>query len=108
MTTQIVPSITDEQLAIIESLAGAAVANPGVYEDSEEEFELMSQIRPMNIAGLIERLRCAEKDAARLEWLDKQVEAYGFEDIHEGNRWVIDGPYRDLRHAIDNAMEQSK
>ena len=41
------------------------------------------------------------EDTARLNWLDQQCEAYGFEDIHEGNRWAIYGAYADLRKAID-------
>ena len=46
----------------------------------------------------IARLR---KDAERLDWLDRQGFAYGFQDIHEGNRWEIYGGYMHLRDAID-------
>jgi hypothetical protein len=50
------------------------------------------------------------KDAGRLDWIDSQCEAYGFEDIHEGNRWFLDGPFSTIRIAIDAAiaMEQAK
>lgn len=41
------------------------------------------------------------EDAARLDWLDQQCEAYGFQDIHEGNRWEIGGAYANVRDAID-------
>jgi len=41
------------------------------------------------------------EDAARLDWLDQQCEGYGFQDIHEGNRWEISGPYANVRQAID-------
>ena len=41
------------------------------------------------------------EDAARLDWLDQQCEAYGFQDIHEGNRWEISGAYANVRKAID-------
>ena len=41
------------------------------------------------------------EDAARLDWLDQQCEAYGFQDIHEGNRWEISGAYANVREAID-------
>ncbi len=44
------------------------------------------------------------RDAARLGWLDGQGYAYGFEDMHEGTRWEIAGPYVELRAAIDAAM----
>jgi hypothetical protein len=42
-----------------------------------------------------------QEDAARLDWLDQQCEGYGFQDIHEGNRWEISGPYANVRQAID-------
>ena len=41
------------------------------------------------------------EDAARLDWLDQQCEAYGFQGIHEGNRWEINGPCANVRVAID-------
>ncbi|WP_462382238.1 hypothetical protein [Pseudomonas sp. Marseille-QA0892] len=46
-----------------------------------------------------------KKDAERLDRLDLESEAYGFEGIHEGNRWMIDGPYKTVRDAIDAAMQ---
>lgn len=48
----------------------------------------------------VETLR---KDAARLDRLDMECEGYGT-DIHEGNRWVVDGPFATVRDAIDAAM----
>ena len=42
-----------------------------------------------------------QEDVARLDWLDQQCEAYGFQDIHEGNRWEIGGAYANVREAID-------
>ncbi|HEJ4088293.1 TPA: hypothetical protein SL493_005162, partial [Pseudomonas aeruginosa] len=65
---------------------------------------------PSNVEALIARLRAAEADVERLNKLDALCEAYGFEGIHEGNRWMIDGPYRDIRAAIDGikpAMEST-
>ncbi|EOZ3002133.1 hypothetical protein ACQQ4Q_005926 [Pseudomonas aeruginosa] len=65
---------------------------------------------PSNVEALIARLRAAEADVERLNKLDALCEAYGFEGIHEGNRWMIDGPYRDIRAAIDcikPAMERT-
>lgn len=44
------------------------------------------------------------KDAARLDWLDSQGTSYGFEDMHEGNRWMIDGPFANIRNALDAAI----
>lgn len=46
----------------------------------------------------------ARADTERLDWLDRQGVAYGFEDMHEGNRWCIDGAYATVRRAIDAAM----
>lgn len=43
-------------------------------------------------------------DAQRLDWLEQQGYSYGFEDMHEGNRWLIEGPYRTAREAIDAAI----
>lgn len=40
-------------------------------------------------------------DAERLDALDRLCESYGFQDIHEGNRWTIEGPFRNVREAID-------
>jgi hypothetical protein len=45
-----------------------------------------------------------EKDAARLDFLDQQSTSYGFEDMHEGNKWEIGGPYATIRNAIDAAI----
>lgn len=46
-------------------------------------------------------------DEVRLDWLDKERSAYGFEDYHEGNEWKISGPFSTVRQAIDAAMSQS-
>lgn len=48
------------------------------------------------------------RDAERLNWLENQREAYGFENLHEGNRWILDGPFNTARQAIDAAMSQEK
>lgn len=42
-------------------------------------------------------------DAERLDWLDREKWAYGFADVHEGNRWEIEGPFKNVRAAIDTA-----
>lgn len=51
-------------------------------------------------AAKLEAVRL-EKDKARLDWLDTQGVAYGFEETHEGNRWLLDGPFNSVRDAID-------
>jgi hypothetical protein len=56
------------------------------------------------------KIRCSEleKDEKRFAWLNDHVEAYGTEDIQEGNRWSIEGPFYNLRQAIDAAMKEAK
>lgn len=51
---------------------------------------------------LVEHIEGLAKDAGRLDLLDSLCESYGFQDVHEGNRWVIDGPYRNIRTAADS------
>ena len=97
MTTSPVLSITDEQIAEIEEAAESRKA---------EGFLLVHNLSCHDLLALIARLRAAENDSARLDKLDGIVEAYGFE-VHEGNRWVIDGPFRDIHTAID-AMSEAK
>lgn len=55
---------------------------------------------------LVTHIEGLAKDAGRLDLLDSLCEAYGFQDIHEGNRWVIDGPFRDIRAAADSLEAQ--
>ncbi len=107
MTTPIVPSITDEQLAELEKLcskvaqcprrverdedscAGAVFVCSGLemYSGgeicrtySEDDAALIVATGPEDILALIARLRAAEKDAARYLWLRDRVgvdHAYG-------------------------------
>jgi len=44
-------------------------------------------------------------DAEMLEWLSHQGVSFGFQDIYEGNRWEIAGPYATLRIAIASEMK---
>lgn len=83
--------ISDEQLEELEGYS----QHPAFLGD-EDSAITMGELR-----GLIARLRAAEADVERLNKLDALCEAYGFEGIHEGNLWMIDGPYRDIRAAID-------
>jgi len=115
MTTPIVPSISDEQLAELEEAATDSKLNiyrPFGWEHSvrcgnhmQTDQDFLCASSPQTILSLIARLRAAEADAERLNKLDALCEAYGFEGTHEGNRWMIDGPYRDIRAAIDDIPE---
>lgn len=57
------------------------------------------------MARLKAEVEALRKDAARLDRLEMECEAYGT-DVHEGNRWVIDGPFATLRDAIDAGMDK--
>lgn len=125
MTTPIVQSISDEQLAELEEYCHKrAFVCCGNFKSGAEYMGAREEVccnEPVltdvnintpaeEILGLIARLRAAEADVERLNKLDALCEAYGFEGIHEGNRWLIDGPYRDIRAAIDcikPAMERT-
>lgn len=78
------------------------------YKNAYENAAFVAAANPAAILALLDRVEKAEKDAARLDWLDSQGYAYGFQDMHEGNRWTIDGPFANLRIAIDESMEASK
>jgi hypothetical protein len=65
MTTPPVPSITDEQLAELESIIGAA----------DEEYPQRAIY-----ASLIARLRAAEADARRYRWLKENVRTEFYAD----------------------------
>lgn len=98
MTTAPVMSITDELIAELDALANANHAYVPVHP-------------PVMRALLAERAELI-KDRERLDQLDKLGYAYGFQDVHEGNRWEIDGPFSNVRSAldaaIDTAMEQQQ
>lgn len=47
-------------------------------------------------------------DTERLDWLDNQYESYGFENYHEGNRWILEGPFNTVREAIDAGLTNTE
>lgn len=137
MTTPPVTSVTDELIAELESAANAATPGPWGWDGpvwnydpeeeapwlvqegdgltvitgelmcSEENAEFVALANPATILALLTERAELKRDAERLNKLDQVGYAYGFEDMHEGNRWMIDGPYRDIRAAID-AMQEAK
>lgn len=105
MTTQIVPSITDEQLAALEMHAELSLPN------ERQCVATFGELR-----GLIARLRAAEKDADRYRlfsrmseqlsqgvWL-KGPERFLFESMNSVEKVTE----QDLASMFDTAMEQSK
>ncbi|MFN4121310.1 hypothetical protein [Acidovorax sp.] len=90
------PSLTDDQIEKVYSLM-----NRRLFEGKRPCY---AEVRAMLSAAPTPPAQAADsvlEDAARLDWLDQQCEAYGFQDIHEGNRWEISGPYANVRVAID-------
>ncbi len=90
MTTPIVPSITDEQLAESERMIA--------------EIDRVAGQIP-SVAALIARIRADGKDAARYRWLRAGGYLYSWADLH-----VCD-EHRGAEitdQTIDAAMEQSK
>lgn len=78
----------------------------GACEAAENALSLVGVSKAMDyiedLKAENERLRI---DSARLDRLEMECEAYGT-DIHEGNRWVVDGPFATVRDAIDACMRQ--
>ena len=80
----------------------------GATRWNQEQRELMAEIEAASRAPLLARIeeleRAAEAlrvDAKRLNWLESQRMAYGFQDIHDGNQWCVEGAYLSVREAID-------
>ena len=67
-----------------------------VEKDRDADFVLLQAA---------DKIAALEADAARLDFLDSIGAAYGFEDTHEGNRWMVDGPFSSVRVAIDDMMQ---
>ena len=92
-----------------------AAANPATVIGLMDEIDRLrneavaADIRIANdalvIAGLTAERDAAQADAKRLEWLSQQGVSFGFQDIYEGNKWEIGGPYATLRIAIDAEMK---
>ncbi len=134
MTTPIVASITDEQLAELEEycekkafVCCGNLSVGGEYMGAQEMVccgdpeltEVDINTPAEEILGLIARLRDAEKDAARYRWIREQHnDAMGctWVSVYHPGGWVsldtsVSGKKvasLDLDSAVDTAMEQSK
>ena len=122
-TTSVVMSITDEQIAEIEAIANDACQYAG--EDwfkavdlsawfADDDAQFMASSSPFVLLALISRLRAAERDAARIEWLASQCEMrYGHREHaqYSADFGIFFQSDRDqcrpcdFRAAIDAAME---
>lgn len=74
--------------------------------DRTEIAELKREVTAYatTVENMQREIDALKADAERLDWFDKQGYAYGFEDTHEGNRWMIEGPFMSVRTAIDELM----
>lgn len=97
MTTAPIPSITDEQIAEIENYVN-------LYADPV----IPPQVSYAEIAALIARLRAAERDAARMDWLES---AWGGHSGRDGGFHLsvyMPSDAETLSEMIDTAMKGDK
>lgn len=85
----------------------------GGYQSATVAFawravQAATQRQRERIAELEAQVQALSLDAKRLDWLEAQGVAYGFQDMHEGNRWVVEGPFATARKAIDAAIAAGK
>lgn len=96
---QVWSTATDELVSIAHN-GDAMIDAPVAGQSANSQY--LAAASPATILALLQHVRELKADAERLDSLDKLCEAYGFEGVHEGNRWVIDGPFRSIRDAIDS------
>ena len=115
-TTSVVMSITDEQIAEIEAIANDACQYAG--EDwfkavdlsawfADDDAQFMASSSPFVLLALISRLRAAELDAARYQFLRDSGK---FSPSAFGGGWALNCGYTRaqpglLDSAIDAAMK---
>ena len=90
------------EVKTLESQVKALQSDANSYQSGYDAGRAAAKAHADSWRAEAEKLR---KDAARLDRLEIECEAYGTE-IHEGNRWVVDGPFATVRDAIDAAMSK--
>lgn len=109
MTTQPVPTCTDDLLAEIDvprydCTSGGVTFCKGCYR--MEECEYGDYISVVDYAALLARLHAAEKDAGRYRWLTRQAwfqSAFDRYDIDDGGLQSIFE--RECAHIIDKSIQ---
>src|ERR1700741_2809302 len=98
--------LISRQIAMIDSYAQIGAEQKATIErqartiaEMQSRMGVLMSEKAAAEARAWELSQAKAEDTELLNWLDSQVEAYGTEGYHEGNRWVIDGPFHDLRHA---------
>lgn len=100
MTTDTLAKLAAEFNRYFTSANGVDVG-PRVSVLTDEWRDLLTCLHS-HIDAQAVRLDAAERDKARLDWLETQAVPYGFQDIHEGNGWEVFGAYATVREAIDS------
>lgn len=97
-------ALRDERDALLAERDRLAAENERLARDAKNDSIAYRAVieRQAELRAEVEALK---KDAERLDRLDIECEAYGCEGTHEGNRWMIDGPFRTVRDAIDAALQ---
>ena len=113
--TALSDALTDHTTAtarIAELRAECDKANAARRQAQQEAADLKARIATGDIKHELTRLgnevEALRKDAERLDWLETQRMAYGFQEINEGNEWKVDGPFATARAAIDAAIQAQK
>lgn len=104
MTSKTTYEITDEQIAEIEALALKT------HESTADLFAYGNAISPSKFLALISRLRAAERDAARYQFLRDSGK---FSPSAFGDGWALNCGYTRaqpslLDAAVDAAMSETK
>jgi hypothetical protein len=79
-----------------------------VIESGDHEARIRWILNPLPVGSILHEVAHPSvdpSDTEMLDWLGTQEASYGFEDVHEGNRWQVEGPYLTLRDAIRAAMK---
>lgn len=72
------------------------------------DYECKAALDPAVSKEAQELIEPYRKDAERVDWLEQQGHAYGFHGMHEGNRWVVEGPFATLRQLADAAKVENE
>jgi hypothetical protein len=88
--------------------AGYVGANAEIQRSLRDvRIDLVRLDTPALDAAIADAIEPYRKDAERLDWLEQQGHAYGFHGMHEGNRWVVEGPFATLRQLADAAKVET-
>lgn len=76
-------------------------------KEAERIQQRITKLERQN-AELCDEIERLQQDRERLDTLESLCESYGCSGVHEGNRWVIDGPFANVRVALDEIKAARK